>query len=256
VTPHFEKTPNFDRTEHFDRAGSAASESGPGPTEWPTAGPAGVGVGPHPLPWPTDPRFDPDLLTSGDTRNVIDRYRYWRRAAIVADLDTRRHPLHVAIENFGHDMNIGTVVRTANAFAVAAVHIVGRKRWNRRGAMVTDRYQHIEHHPDVASVMAFAAASGLTVVAVDNLPGAVPIETTELPRACLLLFGQESSGLTEEARAQAATTVSIAQFGSTRSINAGVAAGIAMHAWIRQHADLSSACETAPVAEPQHPRDV
>ena len=126
-----------------------------------------------------DPRLDPELLAGGDTRNVIDRYRYWRREAIVADLDTRRHPLHVAIENFGHDMNIGTVVRTANAFAVAAVHIVGRRRWNRRGAMVTDRYQHIEHHPDVASVVAFAAAAGLSVVAVDNLPGAVPIETTD-----------------------------------------------------------------------------
>jgi tRNA G18 (ribose-2'-O)-methylase SpoU len=202
-----------------------------------------VGVGPHPLPWPDDPRLDPTLLAAGDARNVIDRYRYWRREAIVADLDTRRHPLHVAIENFGHDMNIGTVVRTANAFAVCAVHIVGRRRWNRRGAMVTDRYQHIEHHPDVGSLLAFARGAGLIVVAVDNLPGSVPLESTELPRNCLLLFGQESSGLTPEARADALLTVSIAQFGSTRSINAGVAAGIAMHAWIRQHADLSGAVQ-------------
>jgi tRNA G18 (ribose-2'-O)-methylase SpoU len=226
--------------EQPDRLHDPSAEPGPGPTEWPSAG-VPVGVGPHPLPWPADPRLDPDLLASGDTRNVIDRYRYWRREAIVADLDTRRHPLHVAIENFGHDMNIGTVVRTANAFAVAAVHIVGRKRWNRRGAMVTDRYQHLEHHPDVASVTTFAAASGLSVVAVDNLPGSVPIETTTLPRQCLLLFGQESTGLTDAARANAALTVSIAQFGSTRSINAGVAAGIAMHTWIRQHADLGAA---------------
>jgi tRNA G18 (ribose-2'-O)-methylase SpoU len=180
-------------------------------------------------------------LAAGDARNVVDHYRYWRREAIVADLDARRHRLHVAIENFGHDMNIGTVVRTANAFAVAAVHIVGRRRWNRRGAMVTDRYQHIRHHADVRSVMTFAAGAGLTVIAVDNLPGAVPIETFELPRDCLLLFGQESTGLTSAARSDAAMTVSIAQFGSTRSINAGVAAGIAMHAWVRQHADLSTA---------------
>lgn len=221
-----------------DRPGS--DDPGSGPTEWPSVGPP-VGVGPHPQPWPADPRLDPELLAGGDTRNVIDRYRYWRREEIVADLDTRRHPLHVAIENFGHDMNIGTVVRTANAFAVAEVHIVGRKRWNRRGAMVTDRYQHIRHHPDVASVTAFAAAAGLTVVAVDNLPGSVPIETTPLPRHCLLLFGQESSGLTDQARADAALTVSIAQFGSTRSINAGVAAGIAMHTWVEQHADLGRA---------------
>lgn len=210
----------------------------PGPTEW-NAAP--VGVGPHPQPWPAGARYDPELLAHGDTRNVIDRYRYWRREAIVADLDGRRHPLHVAIENFAHDANIGTVVRTANAFAAREVHIVGRRRWNRRGAMVTDRYQHVRHHPDVASLLALAADRGLTVVAVDNLPGSIPIESTELPRDCLLLFGGESAGLSDDARAGAATTVSIAQFGSTRSINAGVAAGIAMHAWIRQHADLSAA---------------
>jgi tRNA G18 (ribose-2'-O)-methylase SpoU len=180
-------------------------------------------------------------LRDGDRRNVVDAYRYWRRDAIVADLDTRRHPLHVAIENFDHDHNIGTVVRTANAFAAKEVHIVGRRRWNRRGAMVTDRYQHLRHHDDIAQLLEHAAAANLTVVAVDNSPGALPLETTELPRECLLLFGQEGPGLTAQARKGATMTVSIAQFGSTRSINAGVAAGIAMHAWIRQHADLGAA---------------
>ena len=208
-----------------------------GPTEWGHP----VGVGPWPGPWPDDPRYDPELLRDGDRRNVVDAYRYWRRDAIVADLDTRRHPLHVAIENFDHDHNIGTVVRTANAFAVKEVHIVGRRRWNRRGAMVTDRYQHLRHHDDIAQLLEHAAAANLTVVAVDNSPGALPLETTELPRECLLLFGQEGPGLTEQARKGATMTVSIAQFGSTRSINAGVAAGIAMHAWIRQHADLGGA---------------
>ena len=208
-----------------------------GPTEWGET----VGVGPWPGPWPEDPRYDPELLRDGDRRNVVDAYRYWRRDAVVADLDTRRHPLHVAIENFDHDHNIGTVVRTANAFAVTEVHIVGRRRWNRRGAMVTDRYQHLRHHDGIAELLAHAAATDLTVVAVDNSPGAQRLETTELPRDCLLLFGQEGPGLTPQARKGAALTVSIAQFGSTRSINAGVAAGIAMHAWIRQHADLEAA---------------
>ncbi len=208
-----------------------------GPTEW---GPA-VGVGPWEGPWPTDPRYDPELLREGDRRNVVDAYRYWRRDAVVAELDARRHPLHVAIENFGHDHNIGTVVRTANAFAVAEVHIVGRRRWNRRGAMVTDRYQHLRHHDGITELLAYAGATGLTVVAVDNSPGAQRLETAGLPRECLLLFGQEGPGLSAEARAGATLTVSIAQFGSTRSINAGVAAGVAMHAWIRQHADLHRA---------------
>ncbi len=206
---------------------------GTGPTEWGES----VGVGPWVGPWPEDPRLDPQLLAEGDRRNVVDGYRYWTVEAIVADLDRRRHPFHVAIENFAHDLNIGTVVRTANAFLAAEVHIVGRRRWNRRGAMVTDRYQHVRHHPDVAGLLEFASARELPVVGVDNHPGAVPLETAVLPERCVLLFGQEGPGLTPEARKAAAMTVSIAQFGSTRSINAGVAAGIAMHTWIRQHAD-------------------
>ncbi|GAA3557453.1 RNA methyltransferase [Amycolatopsis ultiminotia] len=211
----------------------------PGPTEWGTR--EEVGVGPWPGDRPDDPRYDPELLDVGDRRNVVDAYRYWRREAIVSDVDARRHPFHVAIENFQHDHNIGTVVRTANAFAAAEVHIVGRRRWNRRGAMVTDRYQHLRHHDDVAGLLEFAGTAGLTVVAVDNTPGAEPLETAELPRDCVLLFGQEGPGLSEAAQAGATRVVSIAQFGSTRSINAGVAAGIVMHSWIRRHADLSKA---------------
>jgi tRNA G18 (ribose-2'-O)-methylase SpoU len=196
----------------------------------------GVGVGPWSGEWPEDPRYDPDLLANGDRRNVVDRYRYWRREAVVEDLDARRHAFHVAIENWQHDMNIGTVVRTANAFLAAEVHIVGRRRWNRRGAMVTDRYQHVRHHPDIDALLSWAHADGLTVIGVDNLPGAVPLETVELPRRCVLLFGQEGPGLSDPARGSLDLVCSIAQYGSTRSINAGVASGIAMHAWIRQHA--------------------
>jgi tRNA G18 (ribose-2'-O)-methylase SpoU len=194
-----------------------------------------VGVGPHPLPWPDDPRLDPELLREGDRRNVVDRYRYWRVEAIVADLDQRRHPFAVAIENWRHDLNIGTVVRSANAFLAREVLIVGHRRWNRRGAMVTERYQHVRHLDSVAELSAYAAAGGYPVVGIDNLPGSVPLETVRLPQACVLLFGQEGSGLSVQARSAAAMTCSIAQFGSTRSINAGVAAGIAMHTWVRQH---------------------
>jgi len=195
-----------------------------------------VGVGPWPGPWPDDPRLEPELLAHGDSRNVVDRYRYWRRDAIVADLDERRHDFHVAIENWQHDFNIGSVVRTANAFLAREVHIVGRRRWNRRGAMVTDRYQHVRHHTDVAALVSWARAEELAIVGVDNLPGAEPLETYALPRRCVLVFGQEGPGLSEAVRAAADAVVSIAQYGSTRSINAGAAAAIAMHAWIRMHA--------------------
>jgi tRNA G18 (ribose-2'-O)-methylase SpoU len=197
-------------------------------------------VGPHPRPWPTDGRYDPELLLAGDRRNVVDRYRYWRNDGIVADLDRSRHPFSVAIENFQHDFNIGSVVRTANAFNASAVHVIGRRRWNRRGAMVTDRYLHVHHHEDFEGFVGWADREGMPVLGVDNLPGAVPLETARLPRACVLVFGQEGPGLSDEARAACAETLSIAQYGSTRSINAGAAAAIAMHAWIRQHGDLAA----------------
>ncbi|GLU49723.1 RNA methyltransferase [Nocardiopsis ansamitocini] len=165
----------------------------------------------------------------------MDQYRYWRREAIVADLDTQRHSFHVAVENWEHDFNIGSVVRTANAFGAEAVHIVGRRRWNRRGAMVTERYQHVHHHPGTTELVAWAQERELPLVGIDNLPGSVPLETYPLPRACVLVFGQEGPGLSEEVREVCDAVLSIAQFGSTRSINAGAAAAVAMHAWVRAH---------------------
>ena len=194
------------------------------------------GVGPAPEPWPDDPRLDPELLAEGDRRNVADGYRYWRMEAIVADLDERRHPFHVAVENWQHDLNIGAVVRNANAFLAAEVHIVGARRWNRRGAMVTDRYQHVRHHPTLEAFSAWARGAGLPVLGIDNLPGSVAIDSYELPRACVLLFGQEGPGLSEEARSLAEAVLAIRQFGSTRSINAAAASAVAMHEWVRRWA--------------------
>ena len=202
-------------------------------------GRADVGVGPWEGPWPEGEQYDAQLLAEGDRRNVVDRYRYWTVEAIVADLDTRRHDFHVAIENWQHDFNIGTVVRTANAFLAAEVHIVGKRRWNRRGAMVTDRYQHIRHHPTPEHLAAYLAERDVALLGIDNLPGSLHLETATVPRRVCFLFGQEGPGLSEEARAACDGTFSIAQFGSTRSINASSAAAIAMHSWVRQYADLS-----------------
>ena len=195
-----------------------------------------IGVGPWQGVWPEDPRYDPELLEQGDRRNVVDRFRYWRVEAIRAELDTRRHPFHVAIENWQHDLNIGSIVRTANACNAASVRIVGRRRWNRRGAMVTDAYQHIAHHASVADLIEWAAGQSLPIVAVDNRPGAVPVDTAPIPEECVLLFGQEGPGLTDLALTAADLLVEIRQFGSTRSINAAAAAAIVMHEWVRRHA--------------------
>ncbi|KRF20874.1 rRNA methyltransferase [Nocardioides sp. Soil797] len=206
-------------------------------------GPEEVGLGPWEGEWPSGEQYDEQLLAEGDRRNVVDRYRYWTMEAIVADLDTRRHGFHVAIENWQHDFNIGTIVRTANAFLAAEVHIVGKKRWNRRGAMVTDRYQHIRHHETAADLAAYLHTPddgpSVRLLGIDNLPGSAHLETMELPRSVCFLFGQEGPGLSPGAREVVDGTFSIAQFGSTRSINASAAAAIAMHTWVREYADLS-----------------
>lgn len=192
-----------------------------------------VGVGPHAEPWPTDERFDPRLLAEGDYRNVEDKYRYWTVEAIKADLDVSRVDLHVAIENWQHDLNIGTIVRNANAFNVAAVHIIGKRHWNRRGAMVTDRYLHIEQHQTVDD---FVKAMGdRHIIAIDNLEGAVPLSKTTLPKKAVLVFGGEGPGLSTEMQAAAEQMVMIEQFGSTRSVNVGVASGIVMYSWMQQY---------------------
>lgn len=199
------------------------------------------GVGPWVGPLPTDSHFDPELLATGDSRNVVDKYRYWTMEAIVADLDTKRHSFHVAIENWQHDLNIGSIVRTANAFLADTVHIVGRKRWNRRGAMVTDRYQHVLHHDTVEALVRFAKDRTLPIVAIDNVPESKPIDQVVLPKECILLFGQEGPGLSPEALAAASMVVEITQFGSTRSLNASAAAAIVMHQWVMHHAQLNPA---------------
>ena len=195
------------------------------------------GVGPWVGPLPEGDHFDPELLANGDSRNVVDQYRYWTLEAIVADLDTRRHGFHVAIENWQHDLNIGSIVRSANAFLADTVHIVGRRRWNKRGAMVTDRYQHVVHHATIDDLLEFAQQQSLPLVAVDNVERSVPVEKMTLPERCILLFGQEGPGLSPEALAAADHVVEITQFGSTRSLNASAAAAIVMHQWVVQRQD-------------------
>ncbi|MBM6700261.1 RNA methyltransferase [Bifidobacterium pullorum subsp. saeculare] len=241
-----------------------------------------VGVGPwsqtHPgEPRPDDPRYDADLLEHGDRRNVLDRYRYWSVAAIKADLDARgRHDFEVACENWTHDFNLGSMVRTANAFQARRVHIVGPHKWNRKGALMTELYQHVEHHPSIAALVdcwrhriagetaaaeadraaavfhgdraaaaraqdRLAQLAQARVIALDIVPGAVPMETYRFPKRCLMLFGAEGPGLSAKALDLADEVVYISQFGSVRSINAGAAAAVAMHAWIAQHARIGAA---------------
>jgi tRNA G18 (ribose-2'-O)-methylase SpoU len=223
--------------ERSETGASAATDGSAGASRSSEPGDAAeVGVGPHPTPWPDDERLDPELLEHGDRRNVLDRYRYWSVDAIVADLDTSRNALHVAIENWEHDFNIGTVIRNANAFNAAGVHVIGPHRWDRRGAMSTHRYLHLHHHPNVESFAAWCTEAELAIIAIDNVDGSLPLESSELPEHCVLVFGQEGPGLSSDVFDVAAATYAITQYGSTRSVNAGVASGIAMFAWALQHA--------------------
>ncbi|MBA2739876.1 MAG: rRNA methyltransferase [Nocardioidaceae bacterium] len=194
-----------------------------------------VGVGPWAGSPPDDPRLDPQLLAHGDSRNVVDRFRYWREEAIREELRRTRCTLEVAIENWRHDLNIGSIVRTANAMNVECVHIVGARRWNRRGAMVTDRYIQIRHQPTVVDLVEWATSRSRTIIGIDTVPAAVPLETYDFPELSLLLFGSEGSGLSREAADACEAVLAIGQFGSTRSMNAGAAAAVAIHSWVRRH---------------------
>jgi len=193
-----------------------------------------TGMPPHEKPWPTGEQYDPDLLAHGDSRNVLDKYRYWKVEAIKKDLDRSRLPLEIAVENFQNDFNIGTIIRTANAFNVRKVHIIGRRHYNRRGAMVTDAYMNIVFHASVADFV--QAMANRQIVAVDIVPGAKKISETTLAENVVLVFGGEGPGLSDEMLQRASQTVMVEQLGSTRSVNIGVAAGIVMYAWLQQHA--------------------
>lgn len=182
--------------------------------------------------------IDPDLAQNGDSRNVVDDYKTWRLEAIAADMAKRAFPFHIAIENYQHDYNIGSIVRSANAFNVAGVHIIGKRHWNRRGAMATEKYLQLYHHDTVTNFMAWVANSKLTVIGVDNIDGSLPLAQADLPKNSMLVFGQEGPGLSPEMQTHCRHIIAIEQFGSTRSVNVGVAAGVVMYEWVRRNAIL------------------
>jgi len=175
------------------------------------------------------------LTTQNDTRNVIDKYKGLPVAEIKDDLDRSRHDFHVAIENFQHDFNIGTIARNANAFNAAGIHIIGRRHWNRRGAMKTEAYMNIFHHETVAEFIGWAKRNNLKLIAIDNQKGSKKLNEIELEKGSILVFGNESDGLSKEMVEACKEMVAIEQFGSTRSVNVGVASGILMYEFVRQN---------------------
>lgn len=175
------------------------------------------------------------LTAQNDTRNVIDKYKGMTVAEIKDDLDRSRHDFHVAIENFQHDFNIGTIARNANAFNAAGIHIIGRRHWNRRGAMKTEAYMNIFHHETVMEFIDWAKQNNLKLIAIDNQKGSKKLNEIELEKGSILVFGNESDGLSKEMVEACKEMVAIEQFGSTRSVNVGVASGILMYEFVRQN---------------------
>lgn len=168
-----------------------------------------------------------------DKRNVLDEFRGMPVDDIKASLDLRRHALEIAIENVERDFNMGTIVRSANAFNVQAIHVIGKKQWNRRGAMVTDKYMNLYYHKSVEDFI--AVIKDTHIIGIDNVANSQPLSAVALPKKSVLVFGSEQAGLSETMINTCEMVVAIEQFGSTRSINVGVAAGIAMYSWVQQH---------------------
>ena len=182
-----------------------------------------------------DDVLDAELVANGDSRNVVDGYKNWRLDAIADDMKNKAFNIHIAIENYQHDYNIGTIVRSANAFNVAGVHIVGKRHWNRRGAMSTEKYLQLYNHSSATDLQSWCNKNRLSVIGIDNIDGSIGLNEAVLPVDCMLVFGQEGPGLSPEMQAICQYLVAIEQFGSTRSVNVGVAAGIIMYEWVRRN---------------------
>jgi tRNA(Leu) C34 or U34 (ribose-2'-O)-methylase TrmL len=147
-------------------------------------------------------------------------------------LDERRFPFAVLVANLVYDFNLGTIIRNANAFLAKEVFIYGRKKADLRGAMGAHVYENVVHVPDVETLRERTGA--YTLVCFEETEGAVALPQFVWPENPLMVFGQEGPGVPPELRAACAHTVYIPLHGSMRSINVGVAAGIAMHDWHRR----------------------
>jgi len=168
-----------------------------------------------------------------DTRNVTDEFKGVPHDEIVSALDARGVRLEIAIENLERDFNMGTIVRSANAFGVRRVHVIGRRSWNKRGAMMTDKYLELVYHASVADFARSMADIETQIVSVDNVADSVDIRQAQKSTKTILVFGAEGPGLSTDMLAASSSVVAIPQLGSTRSLNVGVAAGIAMWEWLR-----------------------
>ena len=171
-----------------------------------------------------------------DPRNVLDEFKDKPHDKIVEALEGRGVSLEIAVENTLRDFNMGTIVRSANAFGVRTVHVIGRKQWNKRGAMMTDKYLEVLYYASPAEFSSSMQQRKIAVYALENNVSSQSLYDVELPQNLVWVFGQEGPGISPELLAVCQKVVHIPQLGSTRSLNVGVAAGIAMFEWSRRNA--------------------
>ncbi|MBR3263814.1 TrmH family RNA methyltransferase [Candidatus Saccharibacteria bacterium] len=171
-----------------------------------------------------------------DKRNLVDEYKGLSNEEVFERLNKKRNALEIAIENVSHDFNAGTIVRNANNFNAEAVHIIGKKKYNRRGAMCTDKYLEVKYWPNIKEFVADQRARNREIVAIENnVEGVKSLEVKKFVQNTTLVFGGESNGITHELLAECDDVREISNFGSTRSVNVGVASGIAMYEWAKQN---------------------
>jgi len=170
-----------------------------------------------------------------DTRNLVDEYKGLEVPDIALQMAEKSFEFHIAIENLQHDFNIGSIVRSANAFNVGGVHIIGKRHWNKRGAMSTEKYLAVYYHADAGEFVDWASTHAFEIIGVDNVEGSVNLSNTDLPKKCVLVFGQEGPGISAEIQQVCTKLIAVEQFGSTRSVNVGAAAAIVMYEWVRRN---------------------
>lgn len=194
---------------------------------------------------------DIDLTRSADYRNVTDFYKGKSDDEIRSDLDQHRGKMISIMQNLSHDFNKASAVRNSNAFGMRKLIFLnpenpaipdapeGIKKWDRRGSLGTQNYEHIEHRrvTDYQAVFDQLHADGYTIYAVDNTPGYQPqsLYNVTFPAKSAFLFGEERLGLADDLIAAADAMIYIPQYGSVRSINVSVAHGIIAAFYASQH---------------------
>jgi tRNA G18 (ribose-2'-O)-methylase SpoU len=154
---------------------------------------------------------------------------------IRASLQALRRPLSVAILRARNPFNVGAIIRVAHSFLVREIILIGEERYYERGAMGMDRYENIVMLPTEAEFLAYVRAAGRRLIVFEKDAAREDLWHADLPDDCVMLFGSETAGVSEELLRAADQVVGIPMYGINHSFPVTVAAGIAIAEWTRRH---------------------